>query len=54
MPTSNGLISILDPTFNQTEQDFETSLTQKIIVTFFVALVASNLITVALDRNRRG
>lgn len=49
-----GLISILDPTLDQKEQDFETQLTQKIVVTFFVAILASSLITVALDRNRRG
>jgi len=49
-----SLINVLDPSFAQTEQDFETNLTQKLVVTFFVALIASNLITVALDRNRRG
>jgi lipopolysaccharide export LptBFGC system permease protein LptF len=54
VPNSGSLIDILDPNFSQAATDYETQLTQKLVTTFFVALLAAQLVTVALDRNRRG
>jgi hypothetical protein len=52
--SSGSLLDIIDPNLTQAAADYETQLTQKLVSTFFVALLAAQLITVALDRNRRG